>query len=178
MSTLSCLFILWVGKYGAEISLSLLPMKSLLFIPHRSRSPSCAKPLQCSQIQRAAPAQAEISSLGFSNLPRKKQRGAASSGAACICAARLMRPSWVPAPRRVAPCAWGLWGWDFGTSGSPGCATSGKPRVCHPKWDLAGLGFSSPSATFQGRVWEGPIFPSSAFVIASVRLLGLCRLKC
>lgn len=37
----------------------------------------------------------------------------------------------------------GLWPWDFSTSGSLGCATSGKPRVCHPKWDSAGLGFTS-----------------------------------
>lgn len=108
----------------------------------------------------------------------KSSGGLPALGAAGICAARLMHPSWVPARRQVTLCAQGRWGWDFGTSGSPGCATSGKPRVCHPKWDSAGLGFDSLSATFQGKVWKGVIFPSSAFVIASVRLLGLCRLKC
>lgn len=109
---------------------------------------------------------------------QKAAGGVPALGAACICAARLMHPSWVPARRQVALCTQGLWGWDFGTSGSPGCATSGKPRVCHPKWDSAGLRFDSLSVTFQGEVWEGVIFPSSAFVITLVRLLGLCRLKC
>lgn len=108
----------------------------------------------------------------------KSSRGVPALGAACICAARMMHPSWVPARRQVALCTQGLWGWDFGTSGSPGCATSGNPRVCHPKWDSASLRFDSFSVTFQGEVWGGVIFPSSAFVITSVRLLGLCRLKC
>lgn len=87
----------------------------------------------------------------------KSKGGFASSGGCCIRAARLMRPIWVPAPRRAAPRTQrlGLRGWDFGTSGSPGCVTSGKLRVCHPKWDSAGLGFDSLSAAFQGKVWEG-----------------------
>lgn len=78
----------------------------------------------------------------------------------------LQGPSWVPAPCQATLCMQGLWGWDCSTSGSLGCATSGKPRVCHPERGSAGLGFDFLS--FLGEGWEGASFPSSALVIVLV----------